>query len=60
MSRGPCFEVRLNRKAKWYVREVAGGNTVDHSQAYSTKWSATRSAKRRAARTKNATWRVMD
>jgi len=59
MKRGPVFEVLLNRAGRWFVHEVAGnGEIVSVSQAYSTKWSATRAAKRKAAATSGARWRV--
>lgn len=60
-TRGPVFEVALNKVARWFWRErAANGEIACVSQAYSTKWAAKRAAKRKAGMTTGATVRILE
>lgn len=61
MKRGSCFEVFLNKRARWQWHERASnGEIVSVAEEYSTRYAAKRAAKRKAEVTRNATWRVVD
>lgn len=60
MKRGPVFEVRPNIVGAWFWHAIAGGKISETSgEPYASKSNATRAAKRKAATTAGATWRVV-
>jgi uncharacterized protein YegP (UPF0339 family) len=57
--RGPTFEVQLNQAGAWFWHERAvNGQIKDVSQAYASKSSAVRAARRKVAETLNAKLKI--